>query len=132
MSRSCYDDCCDGWDLIRWRGAVASAIRGKRGQQMLREMAAALDAMPEKRLIAERLEAEGEVCAMGCLGKARAIDMSGIDPYEPEAVAKAFGIAPAMAQEIAFINDDWGRRATPEERWGIVRRWVSEQLVGMG
>lgn len=98
---------------------------------MLREMAAALDAMPEKRLIAEHLEAEGEVCAMGCLGKAKAIDMSTVDPYEPEAVAKAFGIAPALAQEIAFINDDWGRHATPEERWGIVRRWVSEQLVGM-
>ena len=31
MSRSGYEDGLEMWDLIRWRGAVASAIRGKRG-----------------------------------------------------------------------------------------------------
>lgn len=37
MSRSGYtDDCDDQWALIRWRGAVNSAIKGKRGQQALR------------------------------------------------------------------------------------------------
>ena len=29
MSRSGYTDECDGWELVRWRGAVNSAIRGK-------------------------------------------------------------------------------------------------------
>lgn len=53
MSRSGYSEDYDGdhWDLIRWRGAVASSIRGKRGQAFLREALAALDAMPEKKLI---------------------------------------------------------------------------------
>lgn len=57
MSRSGYTEDCDGWDLIRWRGAVASAIRGKRGQAFLREALAALDAMPEKQLISHDLVA---------------------------------------------------------------------------
>lgn len=129
MSRSCYDECCDGWELIiRWRGAVASAIKGERGQKLLREMMFALDAMPEKRLIAEELESNGEVCALGAVGRARGIAIGNLDPYEPETIAKAFGIAPALVREIAFINDDWGRHASPEERWQIVRRWLSEQI----
>lgn len=32
MSRSGYSEDLDMWDLIRWRGAVKSALRGKRGQ----------------------------------------------------------------------------------------------------
>ena len=55
MSRSGYHDGIDQWDLIRWRGAVASAIRGKRGQAFLREMLDALDALPEPKLIAHDL-----------------------------------------------------------------------------
>jgi hypothetical protein len=43
------------WSHIRWRGAVASAIRGGRGQAFLREMLAAMDAMPVKRLVANEL-----------------------------------------------------------------------------
>lgn len=35
MSRSGYTDDCDGWQLIMYRGAVASAIRGARGQRLL-------------------------------------------------------------------------------------------------
>lgn len=35
MSRSGYSDDCYGWELICWRGAVNSAIKGKRGQSFL-------------------------------------------------------------------------------------------------
>ena len=42
MSRSGYSDSLENWDLIRWRGQVASAIRGKRGQQLLKELADAM------------------------------------------------------------------------------------------
>jgi hypothetical protein len=128
MSRSGYDDCCDGWDLIRWRGAVKSAIRGQRGQAMLKELAVALDAMPEKKLIANDLESPQGVCAMGCLGKAKGLDMSHTDAYEPHQVAKLFGIADALAQEISHINDEWGR-GTPEQRWQIVRDWVADSIL---
>ena len=51
---------CNEWSLIRYRGAVKSAIRGKRGQAFLREMLAALDAMPEKRLSAGALIFDGQ------------------------------------------------------------------------
>lgn len=63
MSRSGYIDELDQWDLIRYRGQVASAIRGKRGQAFLRDLLAALDAMPEKRLIAGTFERDdGDMC----------------------------------------------------------------------
>ena len=66
MSRSGYSDDCDTWPLICWRGAVASALRGKRGQQFLIELRDALDAMPEKRLIAEQLQdGTGCHCTLG-------------------------------------------------------------------
>jgi hypothetical protein len=130
MSRSNYSDECDGWQLIMWRGAVTSAIRGKRGQDALKELLSALDAMPEKRLIADELERDGEYCTLGVLGKARGIDMAELDPYEPEELAKAFNLAPAMLQEIEFENDeDWScRHATPEQRWQHMRDWVASQI----
>lgn len=106
MSRSGYSDDCDGWALIRWRGAVSSAIRGARGQAFLRELLAVLDAMPEKRLIANELQsADGEFCTLGALGHARRLDMAPIDPEDREAVAKAFGVAEALAAEVMYRND---------------------------
>lgn len=105
MSRSGYSDDCEGIGL--WRGAVASAIKGRRGQKLLRELAAALDAMPEKRLIAGELQApSGEFCTLGVLGHARGIDMETMDPYDRQGVAELFDIAPAMAAEIVFENDE--------------------------
>jgi hypothetical protein len=57
MSRSGYDydGCYDTWASIRYYGAVKSAFRGKRGQAFLKEMLAALDAMPVKELVANVL-----------------------------------------------------------------------------
>ena len=129
MSRSGYsDEIDDQWALIRWRGAVKSAIRGKRGQAFLREMATALDAMPDKSLIAEELEQDGEVCALGAVGKARGIDMGPIDPEEYEVVSKTFGIPDALAREIMYENDcDW-RDETPQQRWERIRNWVDKQI----
>ncbi len=133
MSRSGYSDDLDQWDLIRWRGAVKSAIKGRRGQAFLREMAAALDAMPEKRLIRRALQTpDGEVCAMGAVAEAKHIDVSGLDPTDRKAVADTFGVAPAMAAEIAFENDEdfgyWSSDDLPERRWQRMRDWVAQQL----
>lgn len=132
MSRSGYYDDCDGWDLIRWRGAVKSAFRGKRGQAFLREMLSALDAMPTKRLIAHELAAEsGDVCAIGAVGRARGTTMVDLDPTDREAVATRFGIAEAMAAEIVYENDEcyWRGVETPENRWQRMREWVSMQIL---
>lgn len=131
MSRSGYSDDCETWALIRWRGAVSSAIRGERGQAFLREMLEALDALPEHKLIAEDLvRADGFCCAMGAVALKRGADVSKVDPECREQVADLFGIAPALSAEIAFVNDeqDWRGRDTPEERFSRVRAWVVSQI----
>jgi predicted outer membrane lipoprotein len=133
MSRSGYSDDCDGWALIRWRGAVSQAIRGKRGQAMLCEMMQALDSLPEPTLAAEALvTADGEYCALGALGRARAMDLEQIDPDDREAVAAAFGVAEALAAEIMDLNDDH----FDEERiyynfdvCGPMRRWETHRQL---
>lgn len=129
MSRSGYIDDCDQWDLIRWRGQVASALRGHRGQAFLREMLRALDALPEKRLIADELVHDGEVCAIGSVGRARGIDMTQLDPECPEQLAAAFGIARQLVQEIEFINDDEDCPCSPEQRFIKVRKWVLNEII---
>lgn len=129
MSRSGYSDDLDPLDLGRWRGRVASATRGGRGQAFFRDLLAALEAMPEKRLIAYELQQGGEVCAIGSLGARRGIDMSGLDPDDPDTVAGQFNIATCLAQEVVYMNDEgtWGSE-TPEQRWVRMRAWVASQL----
>lgn len=130
MSRSDYNEDCDGWELIRWRGAVASAIRGNRGQAFLRELLSALDAIPTKRLVAHELRRpDGEVCAIGSVGVLRGLDMEGLDPYDAQGIAKTFGIARALVKEIEFLNDDCGGDEEPSERrWSWMRQWVASQI----
>ena len=131
MRRSGYTESCEGWELIRWRGAVASAIRGKRGQAFLREMLAAMDGLPQKRLIVGNLEEGAEVCALGSVGRIRGMDMSAINYEDAHDVAQAFGIPRALAAEIEFINDDdfcW-QNITPEQRFESVRKWIISKLA---
>lgn len=129
MSRSGYSEDFDGWELIMYRGAVNSACRGKRGQKLLREMAEALDKMPEKRLIEGELIHEGEVCALGALALHKNIDVTGLDPYDADRVAGVFDIAPSLAREIVFMNDEAGYyRDTPEKRWERVRSWLASVI----
>lgn len=129
MSRSGYSDHLDNWQLIIWRGAVASAIRGKRGQEFLKEMLVAFDALSEKELIAHELQGGDKVCAIGAVGAKRGVDMSRLDPEDRDAVADAFGIAPAMAAEITYMNDEamWGNES-PEARFTRMREWIVAQI----
>lgn len=131
MSRSGYvDDVDNNWDWIRWEGARKSAIRGRRGQAFFRDLIAALDAMPEKRLIGDVLVVEGDVCALGALGRQRGMDLDALDPEDPEQVAAAFGISKTLARETVYINDeDSPRGETPERRWHRVRQWAERQLL---
>jgi hypothetical protein len=133
MSRSGYSDDSDNHAM--WRGQVASAIRGKRGQAFLRELVEALDAMPEKRLIANNLIVTGRersvfgVCAIGSVGVKRGIQMEALDAYNYDAIADTFGIAHQLVREIAHINDDdWSNHITPEDRWQRVRNWAASNL----
>jgi len=142
MSRSGYTDDCDGdgADLAMWRGVIASATRGKRGQRFFRDLVAALDAMPVKRLVAHEFETpEGDVCALGCLARARGVPMPSVIKGEwddePEAdhdeLAATFDIAAGLAAEVMYHNDEWGNwrgPESPEQRWARVRKWVASQI----
>jgi hypothetical protein len=130
MSRSGYMDDIDRWDLIRWRGQVASAIRGKRGQAFLLELWQAMQALPAHKLTRDEFENEydGTVCALGAVGKARGLDLSKIDIEDYEAVAAAFGIPHQLAQEIMFMNDEAWWRISEEERFARMAKWVAENL----
>jgi hypothetical protein len=142
MSRSGYSYDCD--NLALYRQAVENAITGKRGQAFLRELLAALDAMPDKRLISDELvDADGAFCTLGVIGAARGVDLKALDYSDPRALGKAFGIARSLAAEIEYENDDddgaygssydralgcYIHSETPEARWQRMRRWVEAHI----
>ncbi len=139
MSRSGYSDDYDDENgaLAMWRGQVASAIRGKRGQKLLRDLIEGLDALPEKVLIAERLQEPetGCVCALGAVGLKRGIDLAPLEPLAEggctDAIGSAFDIASQLAAEVQYINDEGGwHRETPRARWERVRSWAIANLAG--
>lgn len=127
MSRSGYSEDCDYLDL--WRANVDRTITGRRGQVFLAELLSALEAIPDKRLIANHLQAEsGEVCAIGAVGLKRGVDMSRLDPEDPEQVGRKFGISSMLAQEIVYQNDEHVWSQTPEQRWQRMHEWVKSNL----
>lgn len=132
VNRSGYDYYCDYWALIRYRGAVSSAIRGRRGQAFLRDLISALDAMPEKRLIADSFLTDAGVCALGAVCAFRGVeppDTRYLD-YIPPAAAAGLGIAKALAAEVMHENDDGGPlRESPEWRWQRMRDWAERNLL---
>lgn len=139
MGRHGLTDAADSEDNLeygRWRGAVASAIRGRKGQAFLRELLAALDAIEAQRLIGDELANEhGEVCALGALGRARGLDLEAVDYEDHEAVAEFFDINEKLAQEIMWINDEWTRHnnvASMLLRYQQVRKWVLDNIHSCG
>ena len=131
MSRSGYsEDIDDNWQLIRWRGAVASSLRGKTGQAFLLEALAALDALPEPVLTTHALEAEGSYCTLGAVGRKRETPLSTVDPEDHEGVAALFGVPHALACEIMWENDEGSAyNETPEKRFQRMRRWIVRNIA---
>ncbi|WP_315833959.1 hypothetical protein [Bradyrhizobium prioriisuperbiae] len=154
MSRSgySYDHDDENGALAMYRGMVASATRGKRGQALLKDILIAMNGMPIKQLVADDLErANGSVCAIGAAGRLRGVDMSILDPEDAESVAGKFNVADCLAREIVYMNDEFGfsgeyefvegvnywgqrgpyrrmRKETPEERFSRMRKWVRSQI----
>lgn len=128
MSRLYCDEDADNWSVIRWHGAVRSAMRGARGQAFLRELAAALDAMPVRELIANQfLDDNGCACALGVAGAARGLDMRAMDAGD---AANVLQIAYSMACEIMRHNDEDGPfDERPHARWARVRAWVRANII---
>lgn len=122
-----YSDDLGPTDLAMWRGQVASAIRGRRGQRFLRDLIAALDAMPEKRLIAGDLIRDGEVCALGAVGVRRRIKVEQLDSEDWDDMSRRFNIARQLVQDVEYRND-CDPCESPEQRWARVRKWASSRL----
>ena len=141
MSRSGYtDDSNDPLAYGRWRQAVKRSLEGKRGQAFLRELIEVLDEMEDKRLFPGSFAtADGEFCALGVLGAKRGTKMDDLvddeDGCDTRTVGQRFGIAPAMAAEIMFMNDEYVHSVRaynenhPSERWQKMRKWAEKQLI---
>lgn len=137
MSRSgYYDGGENNWSLIRWRGAVASAIRGCRGQAFLKEMLEAMESMPKRELIAGELVKEGQVCAIGSVMVKRGIDTSEIDVDDYESIAKTLGVSEALVREIEYVNDEhgfhYGAVSAEQSRFMVVHDWIEKNIASGG
>jgi hypothetical protein len=128
------------------------ALHGPKGQRALRELEAALLALPEKRLVSgELVQPDGEVCAVGALmlhraairglSREAAIEWySKIDPYATDETAtEYFGLPRLVAWKFVEQNDIMCDQRfdketqrmidiTPEERYERVLSWVRAQL----
>ena len=126
MNRSGYG-ACDEDEADAWWRDVANASASPKGQAFLRELADALDALPDKALIeGELIDEEGNCCAVGAVCKARGIDATHMDS-DADSVAERLGVPLPLVAAIIDRNDGW-RNDTPETRWKRVRRWVDKQI----
>ncbi len=115
-----------------WQGNCERSLRGKKGQRELRELHAALLALPGKRLIHGALEDEsGGVCAIGAYGKRKGVDLSRFDvDTDTDQVGIAGGMPPLVAWKVVEMNDvEFGRHVTPEQRYLKLLAWVESKLL---
>ncbi|MGE0206128.1 MAG: hypothetical protein AB7E70_21575 [Hyphomicrobiaceae bacterium] len=141
MSRSGYTEDDDLFynQAALYRSTVRNALRGRRGQAFLRELAAALDAMPKKELLARTVVRSGECCALGALAMRRGVDLSPID-YEDDDAAEdgdwttewlrdRLGILDCVAREVVYQNDEaYWHHEEPSDRWARMRAWVESKI----
>ena len=140
MSRHGYTDDGENWSFICWRGQVASAIRGKRGQRLIKDLVTALEALPVKELAShDIINSEGCPCGLGAALQHRGIipkeikrvSVGSDDDYDYDYVSgvlsEALDIAPQLAREIMFINDDdW--HSDDAGRYRAVLSWAKDNL----
>jgi hypothetical protein len=107
-----------------WQANCRRSLKGRAGQSALRELEAALVALPEKRLIAHKLvSADGEVCAIGALARYKGRDLVaetrsqlaeiGIDHFddeiegggEMEEIGMELGMPRLVAWKVVELND---------------------------
>ena len=138
MSRTWEGESDDPLDRGRYEAAKRSTLRDRRGQAFLRELIAALDALPRPELSEGALgdSDTGCVCALGAVALAQG------DPFEelakdegnwsPEDAAGWYDISPTLANEIISANDDWRDGNSPDvrqSRWRHVRAWAVANLI---
>ena len=142
MSRYCDSDDYDWepWMEGQAAGAIRSAIRGRRGQRLLRDLIAGLNALPEPELAAGSLEdpETGCVCALGAVRLQRGPEAVPLrfDPSDPDIdwreLAEPFDISETLAHAVVAQNE-YGSRRNDEQsrrrRWLSVRAWAVGNLI---
>ncbi len=138
-----------------WDANCRRSLKGRKGQAELRELEAALLALPAKQLIKDTLDDDdGGVCAIACYAKYKGLDLKKFDREdESDEVGIAAGMPPLVAWTVVELNDiimdvvwevadgplnRWDatykggiplvRDMTPEERYERVLVWVRGQL----
>lgn len=113
-----------------WQANCERSLRGKQGQEELRELRNALLALREKRLLLGTLEdEEGGVCAVGAYGKHKGIDLSKFDvDSDTDDVGIAGGMPPLVAWKVVEMNDLQFDHVTPEQRYEKMLAWVESKL----
>jgi len=130
-----------------WRANTERQILGKTGQRTLRELEAALLALPEPKLVRNAAAKDGRVCTIGALLvlKRTATGMSyetataelqaNYDPDDEylDEIAVREGVAPELvAWRLVELNDVLLDRCTDEERYERVLAWVRGKLKAAG
>ena len=123
-----------------WQANCRRSIRGKKGQAALRELEAALQALPHPRLGYDVLvEPTGEVCAIGAMMVQRRIaagmsreqaiaECSNVDSCDTQEAGEWIGMPSLVAWSAAVENDEY-RRETPEQRYERMLAWVRGYLA---
>lgn len=130
-----------------WESAFARAVRGPRGQRLLRELEAALLAMPDRRLAEGAIARDGMVCAVGAYVAMRRVNEGAswgqaIAALEAERgdgeddddlaamwLGESLGMARTIAWELAFANDESYGGMMPEARHAAILRWVRRHIA---
>ena len=142
MTRYCDSDDYDyePWMEGQAAGAMRSAIRGRRGQRLLRDLIAGLDALPVPELAAGSLEdpETGCVCALGAVRIQRGAEAVPLrfDPTDPDVnwrdLAQSFDISETLANAVISQNE-YGNERNDEQsrrlRWQSVRAWAVGNLT---
>ena len=142
MSRYCSDDDYDyePWMEGQAAGAMRSAIRGRRGQRLLRDLIAGLDALPVPELAAGSLEdpETGCVCALGAVRMQRGAEAVPLrfDPNDPDVgwrdLAQPYDISETLAHAVICQNeygDERNDESSRRRRWRSVRAWAMGHLI---
>ena len=142
-SRVEYNDWADGngdLDRGRWERNTRATIESKRGQTVLRELEAALVALPGKQLacgtFAERDESgHVNVCVLGAYALHKGVTTEGayhFDDADEMAgwATRKDGLAMAytLAWNLIERNDEIYDLHTPEQRYERMLAWVRSQI----
>jgi hypothetical protein len=128
---------------ILWEANQERSLKSRKGQAALRRLEAALLALPEPKLIADAIEADGMVCGLGALAKFEHYEGSLMLPEAswsdwgsgPEiedamlALAQALDVPKLVAVAIIAENDNEWAVKTPEQRYNHLLRWTRRWLL---